>query len=110
MYWIRKLDREYLERQVDAAFTNRQAHKIFKMTRKISPHIVEALKEPMQVPHPLDGNIYALTEPDQHDSATVKYGKYIHASQNYEIQWIDAIHVESPHPTGRHDPFKGHQV
>ena len=62
------------------------------MTRNISPHIVEALKEPMQVSHPLDGNIYALIEPDQDDSATtpppfatVKYGKYIHAPQNYEI-------------------------
>jgi len=46
----------------------------------------------MQVSHPLDGNIYALIEPDQDDSATtpppfatVKYGKYIHAPQNYEI-------------------------
>jgi hypothetical protein len=59
-HWIRKLDREYLERRVDASFTNRQAHKIFRMTRKISPHVVEALNEPMQVSHPLDGNIYAL--------------------------------------------------
>ena len=107
-YWIRKLDREYLERRVDASFTNRQAHKIFRMTRKIPPHIVQALKKPMQVSHPLDGNIYALIEPDQDDSATVKYGKYIHASQNYEIQWIDAI--GSPHPTGRHDPFNGHEA
>ena len=74
-HWIRKLDREYLERRVDASFTNRQAHKIFRMTRNISPHVVEALKEPMQVSHPLDGNIYALIEPDQDDSATVKYGK-----------------------------------
>ena len=93
---------------MDASFTNRQAHKIFRMTRKIPPHMVQALKEPMQVSHPLDGNIYALIEPDQDDSATVKYGKYIHASQNYEIQWIDAI--GSPHPTGRHDPFNGHEA
>ena len=44
-YWIRKLDREYLERRVNASFTNRQAHKIFRMTRKIPPNIVEALKQ-----------------------------------------------------------------
>ena len=74
-YWIRKLDREYLERRVDASFTNRQAHKIFRRTRKSPPHIVQALKTPMQVSHPLDGNIYALIEPDQDDSATVKYSK-----------------------------------
>ena len=80
---------------MDTAFITRQARKIFNMTRKIPSQIIEALKEPMQISHPLDGNIYALIKPDQDDSATVIYGKYIHASQSYEIQWIDAI--GSPH-------------
>ncbi len=59
-HWIRKLDKDYPERRVDTPFINRQARKIFDMTRKIPSQIVEALKEPMQILHPLDGNIYAL--------------------------------------------------
>ena len=43
--WIRKLDREYLERRVDAAFVNRQAHKIFNMINKLPPSVIAALKD-----------------------------------------------------------------
>ena len=78
------------------------------MTRKIPSLIVEALNEPMEILHPLDGNIYALIKPGQDDSDTVIYGKYIHASQSYEIQWVDAI--GSPHPTGRYDQFRGYET
>jgi hypothetical protein len=107
-HWIRKLDKDYLERRVDTPFINRQARKIFDMTRKIPSQIVEALKEPMQILHPLDGNIYALIKPGQDDSDTVIYGKYIHASQSYEIQWVYAI--GSPHSTGRYDQFRGYET
>ena len=49
-----------------------------------------------------------MFKPDQDDSATVTYGRYIHASQSYEIQWIDAI--GSPHPTGQYDQFNGYET
>ncbi len=55
-YWIRKLDHEYLERRVDAGFLNRQARKIFNMTRKIPTDIIEALKTPAQEQNPQDEN------------------------------------------------------
>ena len=107
-HWIRKLDHEYLERRVDAGFLNRQARKIFNMTRKIPTDIIEALKTPAQEQNPQDGRIYALIKPDQDDSATVKYGKYIETSHNYELQWIDAIGI--PHATGRFDSFNGFEA
>ena len=107
-HWIRKLDHEYLERRVDAGFLNRQAHKIFNMTRKIPTDIIEALKTPAQEQNPQDGRIYALIKPDQDDSATVEYGKYINTSNNYELQWIDAIGI--PHATGRFDSFNGFEA
>jgi len=57
---------------------------------------------------PQHDQLYALIRPDQDDSATTVYGRYVHASSNFEIQWIDAI--GAPHGTGRYDSFQGYGV